>query len=96
MTLYYTDVASRVHSFDRKHAFRAYDSDNMVVHIWIGTCQSAIPAVNDNISVAYISCNSSNQIFGENNLQVYVFCNTEQRVLSHLPQQTTEDQQLQA
>ena len=29
MTLYYTDVASKVHSFDRNNAFRAYDSDNV-------------------------------------------------------------------
>ena len=55
MTLYYTDVTSMVHSFDRNNAFRAYDSGNVdLVHIWIGTCQSAIPAVNDDISVAYI------------------------------------------
>ena len=37
MTLYCTEVAiaSTVHSFDRKHAFRAYDSDNVdIVYIY--------------------------------------------------------------
>ena len=36
-----------------------------LVHIWTGTRQTcaAIPAVNDNMSIVYIRCNSSNQIF---------------------------------
>ena len=52
----YTDLGS---IYTALIVFLAYDSDNLdLVDIWTGTCLSAA------ISIVYISCNSSNRIFG--------------------------------